>query len=206
MVRNLVESGRVDPDSRFGLLGEFYVPHETVQSWTALHAASREGHVSIVEYLLQKGADPNALDSQGNPPMYMALCALAPGAPPDSPHALAALALLRHKAAIVDVTGDRMRSTFLHHAAVTNARVVEALLKAGADPNRYDSIGFAAPLHLAASWGDSALDCAKALVEGGADVNAVNSQGRRPLDFARPHSEMARFLRSAGGVPGDERQ
>lgn len=41
--------------------------------YTALHVAIQEGHVDIVELLLQSGADPNQADVHGNVPLWVAV-------------------------------------------------------------------------------------------------------------------------------------
>ncbi|XP_078435681.1 ankyrin repeat family protein [Wolffia australiana] len=39
---------------------------------TALHMASANGHLLIVEYLINNGADPNALNAENNTPLHWA--------------------------------------------------------------------------------------------------------------------------------------
>ncbi len=41
--------------------------------FTALHWAAKRGHTKVCEFLLEKGADPNALDSMDKTPFYYAL-------------------------------------------------------------------------------------------------------------------------------------
>jgi ankyrin repeat protein len=41
--------------------------------WTALHFAAQDHHPAIVESLLQRGANPNLLNSHGNGPLWVAL-------------------------------------------------------------------------------------------------------------------------------------
>jgi ankyrin repeat protein len=62
----------------------------------------------------------------------------------------------------------------------------------------------ATPLHYAASWGGKEI--VELLIATGADVNAKNEVGRRPLDgaIARSHPETADLLRKHGGKTGEE--
>jgi ankyrin repeat protein len=39
---------------------------------TALHSAVEKGHISIIKYLIGKGADVNVTDSEGRTPLYHA--------------------------------------------------------------------------------------------------------------------------------------
>merc|ERR1712048_1243484 len=60
-------------------------------------------------------------------------------------------------------------------------KLMELLLKSGADANAKDGKGVAA-LHLAAFDGKS--DCVKLLLENGADANLQDQHGQTPLFFA----------------------
>ena len=40
---------------------------------TPLWEAASNGHIRIVQFLVEKGADVNAFDAQGNTPLYIAL-------------------------------------------------------------------------------------------------------------------------------------
>jgi ankyrin repeat protein len=81
-----------------------------------------------------------------------------------------------------------------------NVELIKLLLDHGANPN--STIGTETVLHYAAE--DGCLDCIKALVEAGADVNAVTSNGqyRTPLHIAkrRGFKEMADYLLAHGVI------
>ncbi|MEO6260051.1 MAG: ankyrin repeat domain-containing protein, partial [Thermoanaerobaculia bacterium] len=93
---------------------------------------------------------------------------------------------------------DEKRSTLLHHAVV-HAAVTEALIAAGADPNRRDSRGNT-PVHLAGKW--CALDALRSLLAAGGDASTLDSTGKTPLDWAleRGREDVARFLRGEPDV------
>uniref|UniRef100_A0A1I8JL13 ANK_REP_REGION domain-containing protein n=1 Tax=Macrostomum lignano TaxID=282301 RepID=A0A1I8JL13_9PLAT len=90
---------------------------------TCLHAAAVGGRVECVEYLLGKGADPNALDSVGRTPLHYAA---AKG------HRNAAVTLLNGGS--LPGQADRQGLTPLHLAAASDPQLSDQLLLHGADP------------------------------------------------------------------------
>jgi ankyrin repeat protein len=42
-------------------------------NYTPLHAAVQEGCLPVIDFLLEAGADPNAVDSHGNGPLWVAV-------------------------------------------------------------------------------------------------------------------------------------
>lgn len=85
----------------------------------------------------------------------------------------------------------------LHSAASARASaVVEALLRAGADPDARQQGGWTA-LHAAAQNGDEAT--AKALLAHGADARKPNAEGRSPAQMARErnHAAIAEMIERA---------
>jgi ankyrin repeat protein len=84
--------------------------------------------------------------------------------------------------------------------------VLQYLLELGADPNLSASNAMrVAPLHSAVAYGDPQVACAMArlLVEGGAQVNAVQQGGWTPLHEAADNNqfETAELLLSNGADP-----
>lgn len=81
-------------------------------------------------------------------------------------------------------------------AKTGKAEFVRLLLDAGANA----AIEFKRQTALEVVAGNGCLDCAKALVEGGADVNALNSSRQPPVHFAikNGHGEVAEFLFAQG--------
>jgi uncharacterized protein len=91
----------------------------------------------------------------------------------------------------------------LHYAAVENDSVaVRRHLEDGADPNAEDAHRFR-PLHLAAQ--QNSAEAALALLEAGAEVDAVNRYGNTALFIAvfnsRGDGRMIRLLRDHGASP-----
>lgn len=78
-------------------------------------------------------------------------------------------------------------------AAAGHERIVDLLLKHGADPNIREQGGYT-PLHAAAQNGDE--DMIRTLIYGGADLLATSDDGRTPLDLAvqAGHDEAVKLL------------
>ena len=81
--------------------------------------------------------------------------------------------------------------TILHHAVSGNQiEVVKYLLSEGAEPDRtYPQAGNETPLHIAAAKG--LHEIAKVLIEGGARVDARDSNGKKPIDRASDDATIA---------------
>lgn len=81
--------------------------------------------------------------------------------------------------------------TILHHAVSGNQiEIVKFLLSEGAEPDRtYPQAGNETPLHIAAAKGFH--EVAKVLIEGGARVDARDSNGKKPIDKATDDATVA---------------
>ena len=187
---------------------------------TVLHnAALQTSNPTIIRLLLDAGADPNTPDDRGVTPLHL-------GAQNRNP--MVATHLLNAGADLH--AGDNEGYTPLHHAAAWNGngRVVNLLLTRGANPLAESNDG-RAPLHSAlryqagsgtvavlieAGAGASltplqraALDGDDATVESlladGADPNAADSYGWRPLHYAVPFGGpgVVTMLLRAGADP-----
>lgn len=92
---------------------------------------------------------------------------------------------------------DRASTPILYAACEGYSEIVRFLLEKKADPNA-SNLGSNTGLMLAARRGH--MDAVKALIAGGAKVNARDSSGGTALDNAREHPEIAAVLRQAGAV------
>jgi len=150
---------------------------------TALHLASREGHVDVAHVLVEYGAIVTAKDTDGSTPLHWAS---------RKGRVNVAHALVEHGA---DVTAqDTDRSTPLHWASRKgHVDVARALVGHGADVIAQDK-NERTPLHWASS--DGHLDLAQFLIEHGADVTAQDKLGSTPLHGTsfKGHVDLARFL------------
>ena len=190
---------------------------------TPLHIAASEGHKEVVELLITKGADLNAvstwpgyqgtpldLASRDNQTETADLLRKHGGksAEEDSIHVAAKRgnikAVKQHLAEGVDVNTNAVIGewTPLHYAAYGGHKdVAEMLIGKGADVNMKRKGGWV-PLHDAAWTGQEQL--VELLIAKGANVNTENSGGETPLDWAKDKSETAEILRKHGGKTGEE--
>ena len=79
----------------------------------------------------------------------------------------------------------------------TSGEIATRVIEMGGDPSRVIGYG-QAPIHAAAISGRT--EVAKALIEGGALINARDGRGRNAYDISRSmkHHKLKRYLRSAG--------
>jgi ankyrin repeat protein len=98
-----------------------------------------------------------------------------------------------------DRSGNRL--TPLMWAVHLNQReIADYLLSNGVDVNRQDRYGWTALIY-AVLQGDDAFETVRDLVKRGADVNAKDHRGVRPLGYAQAPPgapRIAQFLRDAG--------
>lgn len=161
------------------------VNSSTVDGQTALTEACARGHVTCVSLLLQHGATSLGTSGSGSPIHRAA----AEGHPE-------CIEPLVQYGADVDQHVEKLGSPL--HVACSNQHLstVRKLLQLGANVNT--SASGDSPLHVAARL--SSPDLVSLLLDHGADRFLVNSEGKQPLDLARPDSLEERLLRQAGGT------
>ena len=154
---------------------------------TALHIAASEGQLSVCRLLVEKGAKINRVDRWG-------------GSPLDDAHRhrqAKVVKFLREQGAKFGSTSQE--TNFISAASEGDSDEVQAFLDFGTvdvDQGDYDS---RTALHLAASEGR--LEIVRMLCEAGADVNAEDRWGHRPLDDAvkaKNPKEMVKLLLNQG--------
>ncbi|CAC5415131.1 TRPA1 [Mytilus coruscus] len=161
---------------------------------TPLHRAALFNHVGVVEYLLDKGADINALDANDRTPLFVAA----------SKSAWSTVNLLIKRGANIALKDEKSRN-FLH-----------VIIKGGGSLNMFeddvfknvknllnetDNIG-CTPLHYATREGQ--LNAIDTLMSMGALLNPKNKQKQSPLHFAARYGRYntcKRLLNSKEG-PG----
>ncbi|XP_049843236.1 poly [ADP-ribose] polymerase tankyrase-1-like [Schistocerca gregaria] len=185
----MADDGMVEEVERLLMLGANVEAKEERYGWTALHPASIDGHLGVVQCLLRYGADVGARDSEGRTPLHWAA----------RYGQLEVLEYLLENGGDVqakDVEGQ----TPVHWAAKNGSLgALEALLESvvGAEDNNDDT-----PLHLAATWGYT--EAALLLVRFGADLGAEGQEGLTPQQRAERwgHEGTAAALLAAASQTG----
>jgi len=158
----------------------------------ALHLASCEGHVQVIELLIALNADVNVQDRFQGTPLQDAL---------RHNQAQAGACLRMHGAKLlVDDMADRLNYAAVH--ADESLSKIRLLLEYGADPMSMDYDQRCA-LHIAAAEGH--VETVKLLVEHNAAINPQDRWGATPLQesFRRKHKAVSTYLMAHGGNMGD---
>jgi hypothetical protein len=158
-----------------------------------IYSAARGGHINIVRFLIENGANVNAKSYDGKTPLH--------GAAENMNKDIALLLL--EKGADINAK-ERNGWTPLNQAIRNYHKDAAALLiEKGADVNVKDVNGMT-PLHNAVVYSNK--DAAALLIEKDVDVNAIDDIGKTPLDRAVSgrQKETAALLRSHGGKTGEE--
>lgn len=164
---------------------------------TALHIACIFNRRSVVEILLDAGADPNIGETEFSCPIIAAtvrgsesLVQLIINAGKKNPAQKVALNILG---------GKEQQSPLVNATLKMSAALVEELINAGADVNLPDNKGNTAIME-ASTRGD--VDCVKLLIQNKADILHKNNEGKTAFDFAsegtKPgHPDVLRILTSS---------
>ena len=158
----------------------------TINGDSLLHIATQNGHFKIVRYLIQRGANVNAISNKRSS-LYLAL---------QTDHFEISNYLIRHGAEINANDGDDL--PLLHLAAQKGMLdIVQYLVDSQEDSwpylNAKDDRQQTA-LHLAANQG--LLNIVQCIVRGGADIEAKNGEKQTALHVAAMtgHFEVCKFL------------
>ena len=156
---------------------------QDAQGFTPLHLASSKGHIEIVEFLLNHGADIELEIFNGETPLMLAAQYARYGQYETIKTLLEHGAMVNHK--------DQHGRTALHYAAMHRGKeIMNLLISYGADVNARDKHQ-STPLHQAAMLNN--IEAAKALVEHGADIFAKNYH-----DYSKPLPEGMLLTPSRG--------
>ena len=149
---------------------------------TLLHDAALVGEAELAAVLIRAGADPDAREAEGHPPLYRA-----------STGDVASVVLAA--GATVDVASGPTRGTALHQAARRGyVAVAQALLDYGATLDARDAKK-ETPLRRAVNCRQ--IEIVRLLVRHGASPHTADRRGVAPLDVART-AEMKQALADAG--------
>lgn len=205
-LQDCIERGKVDVN----------LPDETGR--TALQIAAYQGHREIVQYLLSRKANPNRPDQDGSTPLQ--------GAAWNGDRQMLEL-LLRSGAKVQGGGSNLLQSAILSRNGAGAVEVLKVLIQRGVNPKQLkdgynllhdacissslpqaeylvrtlkfdvnaptrDKMGNR-PLHLV-----NDIETARWLIAQGAQVNAVNQEGRTPLFSAASDPPLTGFLIASG--------
>jgi ankyrin repeat protein len=164
---------------------------------TPLGLASKNGNATIIQQLVNAGADPNDVlytVNAGETPLMLAA---------RSGQSDAVQALLNAGASITARESWNGQSALMWAAAEGHGAVVETLLERGADLSARSNSG-TTPLLFAVRKGS--LESVRVLVSAGGDVNATRPDGASPLLVAviNGHEDIVELLLARGADPNQE--
>ena len=177
---------------------------------TPLYLACLNGSAPMIELLLKAGADANAAVTEGE----TALMTVARSGNVD-----AAKVLIAHGADVNAREEWRQQTPLMWAAAESHPQMMQELIAHGADVNarqvvwhwerqvtsepreKWLPLGGLTPLLFAARQG--CVDCARVLVQAGADINAADPNNISPMVMAliNGHYDFAGFLLDKGADP-----
>jgi palmitoyltransferase ZDHHC13/17 len=214
LIRQLIESGRARATDR------------DEQNITPLHWAAINAQVPACRYLLEQGAEVDALggDLVATPMqwaarsgyLYVIQLLIAHGADPNikdtqgyntlhlvtHSSSIMPLLYLLHQPISVDERDSAGHTALMWAAYQGDALSVELLLKHGANPNTRDDSGLT-PLHWAVVRGNKV--CILKLFEKGAEIHAKDNDGRTARDMAVELKSLGAWKRALeeGGFTED---
>ena len=154
---------------------------------TPLHFAAERGHVEVVGYLLEKGADVDAKNLAGETPLHYAA---------GYSH-IEVIKLLLKSGADVNARSDSEDTALLYVGYMGVKEAAEILLAHGADVNARNNSGRSILLQ-AFSIGN--LDLINLLLENGAEIDTKSDEGMQMLisSVRMANSELFKFLLTKG--------
>ncbi len=161
---------------------------------TPLHLAAQGRHLEVLRYLVDKGADLDALDKNGIAPLHI----LARSGQTE------AVRLMIDKGADIDIK-DPVKLTPLNMAAESGLEaMVELLIEKGADIENKHAYGRTPLVGAARERGN--INVIRMLLDAGADVNSSDKWGATALDLAawRGFEEVVNLLLERGAALPDD--
>ena len=176
---------------------------QDAQGFTPLHLASGKGHIEIVEFLLNHGADTESEIFDRETPLMLAARFAVNGKYETMKTLLEHGAKVNHK--------DKHGRAALQDAAMYSGKeVINLLISYGADVNARDEHQ-STPLHQAAMLNN--IEAAKVLVENGADIfaktyydfsNPPEADSRVKIAMIRDHMNKTAKEIALAARPGDK--
>lgn len=143
---------------------------------TILHAATIKNMGSVVELLLNNGADPNIKNSDGDTPIFNAVWN----------ENLELVKILEKYGANVSELNNEKQNVLMLSAKFNFKEIAEHVLKSGVSVNAQDNKGKSS-LHYAYEYSD--IDFAEMLYNYFAQDDLVDVKGKTPIDYYRDDSD-----------------
>jgi ankyrin repeat protein len=163
----------------------------------AIGEKDREASLQIAQILLEAGADPNTLEEHSVSPLFY-VCIMG---------CLDVVKFLLNNGADPNQIGAEGLTCLQAAAHESYPDIIELLMQYGADPNEIGDKMWT-PLHFTVQFDkELTLHTARALVRGGADIDALTDVGVTPVYLAvqAKRLDVARFLLSEGAQQIDHR-
>jgi uncharacterized protein len=158
-----------------------------------LMRAVKSNNVKAARVLIDKGADVNAIEANGDAPLVMAAYLGHTDV----------VRMLLDAGALVSAVDPEMKATALHAAAYAGrTEAAKLLIEHGIDINRQGPVNGYTALH-DAIWQNN-IDTAQAIVDAGADLTLKTHEGKTPLEFAREKNrrEIVKIIEAKTRRPG----
>ncbi|XP_065224861.1 uncharacterized protein LOC135848789 [Planococcus citri] len=162
---------------------------KSINSWSALHFASRGPSLEVVKFILNQNLDANVINAEGQNPLHIAA----------SNGRKNIVEFFITKAGISANSPDQFRRTPLHFAAKNGHKdVVKVLLQNNGDTSNVTDLSGFLPMHHAVQHNH--VEVVKILLEKGRNVEHEVLAGFTPLHIAAENGrlEMVNFLLSCG--------
>ncbi len=199
-----------------------YVNMHDADGRTPVYLAASKGKVKAVKYLLLCGANINARTENMKSPLMAAIEAKSFETAKLLIDARASLNVADengytplHYAIMHDQIGiaqymvtlfcdidapDNFGNTPLFYAVNKGEQYIQVLLNAGADRNAKNYDG-KTPLHKAVMSNN--FNMVRFLIENGVNLNIADKEGKTPISYAKPHSEIYNLLIESGAKAPD---
>ncbi|MCA9278370.1 MAG: ankyrin repeat domain-containing protein [Phycisphaeraceae bacterium] len=152
----------------------FVAPDYAFDGMTPLSIAASFGDYSTVMEVLDRGADPAALNDNGTTSLMEAVQHITSTRD-------GVIRAILETGPDVDARAPNGDNALMIASRMGNAQAITDLLEAGADPNATNAMG-KTPLMIASET--STFDCVLLLLNGGANVNMVDNNGRTASELA----------------------